>query len=120
MILATCFLTATSWGQGPCTFANWRACFPNYDQAPTVRVKTAGHCNDRAKSAGVEGTSPVFVIISTHGDVTLATVQKEKQIGYGLDEIAIRTVKKWKFNPALKDKKPVRSAAMVNVEFACR
>ena len=44
-------------------------------------------------------------------------IQVTHSLGMGLDEKAIETVKKWKFQPAMKDGKPVRVLISVEVVF---
>ena len=45
-------------------------------------------------------------------------VKVARSLGMGLDQKAIEAVKKWKFEPALKDGKPV--AVQINVEVNFR
>ena len=40
-----------------------------------------------------------------------------RSLGLGLDEKAIQAVNQWKFEPALKDGKPVAVAINVEVQF---
>jgi len=45
-------------------------------------------------------------------------VKVTRSLGLGLDEKAIEAVKQWKFEPAMKDGKPV--AVQINVEVSFR
>jgi TonB family protein len=38
-------------------------------------------------------------------------------LGLGLDEKAIEAVSRWKFKPALRNGRPVRAAATIEVNF---
>jgi TonB family protein len=40
-----------------------------------------------------------------------------RSLGHGLDEKAVETVKKWRFEPARKEGKPVASEINVEVYF---
>jgi TonB family protein len=60
---------------------------------------------DEARQAHVQGTVVLDVIIRTDGT---AKVQKVvRGLGYGLDEKAIEAIEKTKFQPGIKDGKPV-------------
>jgi protein TonB len=56
--------------------------------------------------------------ITAQGDVSAARITEG--IGFGLDREAIRSVKQWKFTPALKAGKPIQSSAIVKVECECK
>jgi len=38
-------------------------------------------------------------------------------LGFGLDEAAVNTILKWKFEPATQDKSPVATVVVVEVNF---
>jgi TonB family protein len=44
-------------------------------------------------------------------------VRVTRKLGMGLDEKAIEAVRKWKFEPAMKDGKPVAVQISVEVNF---
>jgi TonB family protein len=50
-------------------------------------------------------------------DGTVSDVKVTKPFDKGLDENAVRTLKTWKFLPAMKAGKPVPSKTMVSVSF---
>ena len=58
----------------------------------------------------------LMVVITLDGRAT--NIQVVKSPGLGLDEKAIEAVKNWKFEPAMKDGKPV--AVQINVEVSFR
>jgi TonB family protein len=70
---------------------------------------------DEAKKAGIQGTVSLSIIICKDGRPD--TIRIIKGLGYGLDEIAIKTVMTWRFNPALVDGEPVDTQANVQVNF---
>ena len=71
-----------------------------------------------AKRAGIEGT--VRLLITVDEDGKASDVRVRDGPGYGLDEEAAKTVKTWKFKPALKDGKPVSVQVIVEVNFRLR
>jgi len=50
-------------------------------------------------------------------DGTVTDVKVTKPFDKGLDESAVRTVKTWKFLPAMKAGKPVAYKTMVEISF---
>lgn len=70
----------------------------------------------RARKAKYQGTCLLWLIVDPDGKTRDIRVQRA--IGMGLDEEAIKAVKKWTFEPALKDGKPV--AVQINVEVSFR
>jgi periplasmic protein TonB len=71
--------------------------------------------SEEARKAKYQGTCVLYVIVGADGrprDLRVA-----RSLGLGLDEKAIEAVKTWKFEPALKDGKPVAVAISVEVEF---
>jgi protein TonB len=68
-----------------------------------------------AKEAKYQATVIVMAIVSGGGDVTDAKVVNAA--GMGLDERAIEAVRRWMFQPATKDGKPVAVKVTLEVEF---
>jgi protein TonB len=63
----------------------------------------------------IEGTAVLWVTVDASGlprDITVA-----RSVGYGLDEEAIKAVKKWKFKPGTLDAHPVDVQINVEVRF---
>ncbi|MDR3749745.1 MAG: energy transducer TonB [Acidobacteriota bacterium] len=72
--------------------------------------------SEEARKAKYQGTCLLWLIVGADGrphDVKVA-----RALGMGLDERAIEAVKNWKFQPAMKDGKPV--AVQINVEVNFR
>ena len=69
-----------------------------------------------AKEAGIEGTVYIQFFIDEKGNVTEAYVQKGIP-GTGLDEAALRAVKKSKWSPARQREKKVGVWQTVPVKF---
>jgi len=71
--------------------------------------------SEEARKAKYQGTCVLMLIVGPDGhprDIRVA-----RSLGLGLDEKAMEAVKQWKFDPALKDGKPVAVAISVQVEF---
>jgi periplasmic protein TonB len=75
---------------------------PNYPQA--------------AKDAKIQGSVTVSAVVLEDGKVGEVTVTRSLDTKYGLDEEAVKCVKKWLFTPGTKDGKPV--AVLVEIEIA--
>ncbi|HZQ24255.1 MAG TPA: energy transducer TonB [Terriglobales bacterium] len=72
--------------------------------------------SEEARKAKYQGTCVLWLIVGPDGhprDIRVA-----RTLGLGLDEKAIEAVKQWKFEPAMKDGKPV--AVQINVEVSFR
>jgi TonB family protein len=71
---------------------------------------------DKARRARIEGDVAVTFVVGSDGSVTHVCVSKS--LDPGLDQEAVKTVKKWRFKPATRDNSPV--AALVRTEVAFR
>ncbi len=72
--------------------------------------------SEEARKAKYQGTCVLWLVVGPDGkprDVKVA-----RALGMGLDEKAIEAVRNWKFEPAMKDGKPV--AVQINVEVNFR
>ncbi|HWR16307.1 MAG TPA: energy transducer TonB [Terriglobales bacterium] len=72
--------------------------------------------SEEARKAKYQGTVVLWLIVDQNGrprDVKVA-----RSLGMGLDQKAIEAVRKWTFEPAMKDGKPV--AVQINVEVNFR
>jgi TonB family protein len=70
--------------------------------------------SEEARQDRIEGVCRLWLVVGPDGKPRDIRVQRV--IGHGLDEKAIEAVRQWKFQPALKDGKPV--AVQINVEVA--
>lgn len=68
-----------------------------------------------ARKARVQGVVIVQAIINKEGDVT--NVKVLKGLSMGLDDEAVKAIKKWKFNPATLNGKPVDVYYNLTVNF---
>jgi len=83
--------------------------------APRVSYSPDPEYSDEARRAKYQGTCVLSLIVGPDGlpqDIRVA-----RSLGMGLDEKAIEAVQQWRFQPALKDGKPVAVAINVEVQF---
>jgi TonB family protein len=64
----------------------------------------------------INGTTVLLIDLAADGSVTSAVVDRSSQNKH-LDDAALGAVKKWKFNPAVKENKAIASKIRVPVEF---
>lgn len=84
--------------------------------APKALYAPDPEYSEEARKAKYQGTCVLWLVVGPDGrprDIKVA-----RTLGLGLDEKAIEAVKTWKFEPALKDGKPV--AVQINVEVSFR
>jgi TonB family protein len=84
--------------------------------APQVLSRSEPEYSEAARKANLEGTVGISFIVSIEG--TAMDPQVTRSLGNGFDEKAIEALGKWRFQPGMKDGKPV--PVQVNVEFNFR
>ena len=72
--------------------------------------------SEEARKAKYQGVCVLWLIVGPDGRPH--DIRPARTLGLGLDEKAIEAVKNWRFEPAMKDGKPV--AVMINVEVSFR
>lgn len=83
--------------------------------APIPIYKPEPPYSEQARKAKYQGTVVLWIVVDAQGNVTDAQVVKP--LGMGLDQNAIKTVKTWKFKPAMRNGSPVPVKVMVEVSF---
>jgi TonB family protein len=85
--------------------------------APSCRYCPDPLYTQPARRNQVQGTAGFDILISKDGDAQ--QIRPVRLLGYGLDEQAFNTIKKWKFKPATmkKDGAPVAVITPVDVTF---
>src|SRR5687768_3407623 len=73
-----------------------------------------------AMRARIQGVVGLECVIETDGRVGEATVIRSLDAVHGLDAQAIKAVKQWRFKPAMRDGKPVRTAVAIEMSFTLR
>ncbi len=85
------------------------------DKPPRVLYQTQPRYPQEAFVQRIEGTVMVEALVDDQGRVARSRVLQSVP---GLDEAALLSVREWRFQPAMKDGKPV--ATIVHVPFAFR
>ncbi|HEY4842953.1 MAG TPA: energy transducer TonB [Terriglobales bacterium] len=91
-------------------------CLPNGIRAPRAIFAPDPEYSTQARKEGIAGTVVLSLVVGPDGDPRDITVVRS--LGHGLDEQAIAAVKRWKFEPGMKDGKPV--AVQLSIEVAFR
>ncbi|HEY6987050.1 MAG TPA: TonB family protein [Bryobacteraceae bacterium] len=84
-------------------------------EPPKLIHKIEPHYTRVALDAGVQGNVLLGIVVNELGlpqDIVLLS-----PLGFGLDERAEDCVSQWKFKPAMKEGKPVKTRAQVQVNF---
>jgi len=83
--------------------------------APTAISSPDPDYTEEARKAKKQGTCVLWLIVDSSGHPR--DLKVVRGLGMGLDEKALEAVKNWRFQPALKDGKPVDVQISVEVEF---
>ena len=84
--------------------------------APSPVYQPAASYTPEARHDRIEGVVKLWIVIDPQGYVS--DIQESSEpLGGGLDQSAIDTVKKWRFNPATRDGVPVAVRVAVEVGF---
>jgi TonB family protein len=81
-----------------------------------ITYKPRALYTNEARSAGVSGTIELMVGFSADG--TVKHILVVKPLGYGLDEEAVKAARKIKFQPSMKDGKPISIVKRVQYSFS--
>jgi TonB family protein len=104
---------AVAKGKGPMSQAPMGS--PEQALAPTIVESTPAPYTESARAGGIEGTVVLMVLVRRDGSVGAASVSRGLEAS--LDESALRTVKEWKFAPAMRGGKTVEVVLEVEVSF---
>ena len=84
--------------------------------APRVIFKLDPEYSEEARKAKFQGNVILTFVVDAEGRAR--NIRVARSLGMGLDEKAIEAVRKWKFEPGMKDGIPV--AVMVSLEVNFR
>jgi TonB family protein len=114
LLIAIIVLAAFASGQtGPIAGPVYR--IGNGVSQPKLLSKVEPKYSEEARQAKWQGTVQLSLIVEEDGSAS--DVKVSRPLGLGLDENAIDAVKQWRFQPGLKEGKPVRVIATVQVNF---
>jgi TonB family protein len=83
--------------------------------APRATYSPNPEFSTEARQAKYYGTMTVSLVVDSADNPT--DIQITSPLGLGLDERAVASVSTWKFDPAMKDGKPVSVRIVVEVDF---
>lgn len=83
--------------------------------APQPIVTPDPEYTEEARRAKTQGTCTLWLIVDAAGNPR--DIRVVRGLGFGLDAKAMEAVKRWRFDPALKDGKPVSVQISIEVEF---
>lgn len=82
---------------------------------PTLARKVEPEYSQEARFAKYQGTVKVSVEIDPDG--VAQNMRVLTNLGFGLDENALRAISQWRFNPGMKNGLPVTVSATIEVNF---
>lgn len=83
--------------------------------APRVIYQPDPEYSEEARKAKYQGVCVLWLVVGPDGRPQ--NLRVTRSLGLGLDEKAIEAVKSWKFEPAMKDGRPVAVEISVEVDF---
>jgi len=104
---------AVAKGRGPGSHATLES--PEQALPPTIVESTPAPYTESALAKRIEGTVVLMVLVRRDGSVGAASVSRGLEAS--LDESALRTVREWKFAPAMRRGKTVEVVLEVDVRF---
>ncbi len=88
--------------------------------SPKVTKQVPPNYSAAAMKAKVEGSVLMEAVVLTDGTVGDVRVVQSLDKEHGLDDVAVETVKKWRFIPGKKDGVPVPVVVEVRMAFSLR
>src|SRR5579884_2750233 len=85
------------------------------DRKPVPIYKPDPDYSEEARKAKFQGTVVLSILIDENGNTH--DVRVVRPLGLGLDQKAIEAVEKWRFRPGMKDGRPVKVSATIEVNF---
>jgi TonB family protein len=83
--------------------------------SPVLISKVEPEYSEEARKAKYSGTVLLSVVVDEHG--VPQDIHVVRPLGLGLDEKAIEAVQRWRFRPGVRNGKPVRVRATIEVSF---
>jgi periplasmic protein TonB len=82
---------------------------------PVLISKIAPEYSEEPRQSRLQGSNLVYVGISPEGKTTAAMVVRA--LGMGLDEKAMEAIKRWRFQPGMRQGQAVAVEATIDVSF---
>lgn len=86
--------------------------------APVVVKETKPQYTPEARRSGIQGKVELECVVETNGTVGDVTVTRS--LDEGLDQEAVKALKRWTFEPGKKDGKAVRVRVTIEMTFTLR
>ncbi len=83
--------------------------------SPVLISKVEPEYSEEARKAKYSGTVLLSVVVDEHG--VPQDIHVVRPLGLGLDEKAVEAVQRWRFRPGIRNGKPVRVRATIEVSF---
>jgi TonB family protein len=96
-----------------------RTCDPGV-RLPIVLKERRPNYPSSAVSLGIEGAVWVEAVVDAHGKISKTRVIRSRDRRTGLDDEALAAARKWQFEPATKDGKPVAMAVTIELTFTIK
>lgn len=119
LVVSFAFLTHAQQSQSSAESEETRFCRPGVPEpcvhAPTPRYNPDPEYSKEGRQRGAQGDVQLSIVIGVDGSVTDAVI--EKPLGFGLDELALKAVRQWRFVPATLQGQPVSARVKVRIAF---
>ena len=87
---------------------------------PRLLTEAKPGYNREAMDAGIQGTVTLEAVVLPDGTVGVVTVTRSLDTVHGLDDEAVRTLKKWRFDPGTRDGMAVPVSVEVEMSFTLK
>lgn len=82
---------------------------------PRIIARTEPQYSEEARRAGVSTTITVSLVVNENG--VPEDIRVVRGAGFGLDEMAVRAIETWRFEPAIREGKPFKTSSRVEMHF---
>jgi TonB family protein len=89
-------------------------------RAPTVVSQVKPDYTPQAQTARIQGAVLMNVVVLADGAVGTVAVERSLDTMFGLDEQAVKAMKRWTFKPGTKDGKAVAVRVHVEMTFTLK
>lgn len=82
---------------------------------PRIITRSEPQSSEEARHAGVSTTITVSLVVNENG--VPEDIRVVRGAGFGLDEMAVRAIESWRFEPAVREGKPFKTSSRVALHF---